>query len=99
MSHIVSKKVYFTIFGLLLVFTAITVAASRVNIGRWNIVLALTIAVTKATLVMLYFMHLRYSSRLMRLVAGAGVFWLFLMISITMSDYISRGHLSFPGGW
>ena len=62
--HVVSRKVYFLIFGALMVLTAITVWVANLDLGRWNAIVALSIAVLKATLVVLYFMHVRYSSKL-----------------------------------
>jgi len=88
--HIVSPMVYLTIFGLLLVGTAITVVASYWELGPWNPVIALAIAVTKATLVILYFMHIKYSSKLMKLTVGAGVFTFMILVGMSLSDYISR---------
>ncbi len=89
--HIVSRKIYFTIFGALMVFTLLTVLAARVDLGRqWNTVVALTIAVIKATLVVLYFMHVRYSSRLTWVIVAAGLFWLGILFVLTMSDYSTR---------
>ena len=89
--HIVSRKVYFLIFGALMVFTAITVIVAKLDLGPFNTVVALTIAVCKALLVILYFMHVRYSSRLTRVVVVAGFFWLGIMIVLTLSDYWTRG--------
>jgi cytochrome c oxidase subunit 4 len=93
--HIVQKKIYFVIFGALMVGTLLTVWVAQHDLGsQWNTVLALTIAVTKATLVVLYFMHVRYSSRLTWVIVAAGFFWLGIMFLLTMSDYLSRGWLS-----
>jgi cytochrome c oxidase subunit 4 len=93
--HIVSKKVYFLIFGALIVGTILTYAAARVDLDHVfpgaNTVVALTIAVIKATLVVLYFMHVRYSSRLTWVIVVSGFFWLGIMFALTMSDYLSRG--------
>ncbi len=88
--HIVSPKVYATILGLLLVGTAITIGASYVEMGPWNPVVALLIACTKATLVVLYFMHIKYSSKLMKLTVGAGFFTFLILVGMSLSDYISR---------
>ena len=92
--HIVSRKVYFVIFGLLMVFTILTVLAARQDLDNIfsgaNTVLALTIAVIKATLVTLYFMHVRYSARLIWVIVIAGIFWLGIMFVLTISDYITR---------
>ncbi|HEX8922062.1 MAG TPA: cytochrome C oxidase subunit IV family protein, partial [Pyrinomonadaceae bacterium] len=90
--HIVSRKVYFLIFGALMVGTAVTVIAARIDFGNEvvNTVIALSIAVTKATLVVLFFMHVRYGSRLNMVVVVSGFFWLAIMIVFTLSDYKSR---------
>ena len=92
--HIVSPKTYFAIFGALMVFTAITVAVARLDLasiwGPLNIVVALTVAVVKATLVILYFMHVRYSSRLTQVIVVAGIFWLVILLAMTLSDYLAR---------
>lgn len=91
----ISAKVYLSVFAALLGFTALTTGIAFVDLGRiGNISVALTIAVIKAVLVMLYFMHLRYSSHLTILFASAGVFWLGIMLVLTLSDYISRGWVS-----
>ena len=71
----------------------ISVGVAYLDLGLWRIVLAVTIAAVKALLVILYFMHARYSSRLIWLFAGVGFAWLGIMIVLTMSDYLSRGWL------
>jgi cytochrome c oxidase subunit 4 len=91
--HIVSRKIYFAIFGALMVLTVITVLVARVDLGALNNIVALTIAVIKATLVVLYFMHVRYSSRLTWVFVLAGLFWLFILMAITLTDYRTRGGL------
>jgi cytochrome c oxidase subunit IV len=92
--HIVQPKIYLTIFLALLVGTSLTVIAAFYDFpGPLNAVVALTIAVIKATLVILYFMHVRYSGRLIWLVIGSALFWLAIMFAITFSDYSSRGWL------
>jgi cytochrome c oxidase subunit 4 len=97
MSHqIVPFRVYATIFAILLVLTLTTFLLAQIDFGRMNTVIALVIAVTKALLVALFFMHIRYSPRLMKLAFGASLFWLFIMIAIMMSDYLARG-LRYPG--
>ena len=89
-SHIVSPKVYGVIFGALLVGTAITVAASYANFGIFNPIVALGIACTKAVLVILFFMHVKYSSRLTKLTVAAGFFTFLVLITMSLTDYISR---------
>jgi cytochrome c oxidase subunit IV len=88
--HIVSPKVYIVIFSLLLVFTAITVGASYIDMYAFNAVVALAIACIKAVLVILFFMHVKYSSRLTKLTVAAGFFTFFVLITMAMTDYISR---------
>jgi cytochrome c oxidase subunit 4 len=98
--HIVSRTVYFVIFGALMALTAVTVFAAQFDFGNEavNTTIALAIAVTKAVLVVLYFMHVRYSSRLTGIVVVSGFLWLAIMILITLSDYLTRGWSALPGG-
>ena len=88
--HIVSPKVYMVIFGVLMFFTALTVAASYAELGPFNTVVALAIACIKAVLVILFFMHVKYSSRLTKLTVAAGFFTFLVLITMSMTDYISR---------
>ncbi len=88
--HIVSPVQYAMVFGTLLIGTAITVAAAYVNLGALNPVIALGIACTKAVIVILFFMHVKYQSRLIKMTVGAGFFTFLVLIIMTMSDYISR---------
>ncbi len=93
--HIVSVRVYITIFLVLVVGTILTVAAAFADFpGRLNTIVALTIATTKATFVVLYFMHVRYSTRLVWVIVGSALFWLAIMFAFTFSDYLTRGTLS-----
>lgn len=95
-SHIVPKKTYYTIFAILMVLLAATVLVAYMNLGQTiNILIALTIAIVKATLVILYFMHVRYQDKLTWVFAGAGFAWLFIMFLFLLSDYISRGWIPF----
>ena len=91
--HIVSLRVYFTIFMSLMVLTALTVAASEVDLGRFNVAVAMAIAVLKASLVVLYFMHLRYSPTMTWLVVGTGIGCLALLILLIMADPWTRDWL------
>ena len=86
-----SLRTYFLIFFALLVLTAVTVLVAFQDFGAWNDVVALSIAVLKATLVVLFFMHVYYTTQLTKLVVVAGFFWLFILIVLTLSDYFSRG--------
>jgi len=93
--HIVQLKVYVTIFLALLAGTTLTVWAGLHDFpGKLNVIIALTIAVIKATLVVLYFMHARYSSRLIWVVFTSALFWLAILFAFTLSDYWTRGWLS-----
>jgi len=90
--HIVSLRVYFTIFLALMVGTALTVWAGLQDFpGPLNVIVALTIAVIKAALVVLYFMHVRYSSRLIWVVFASALFWLGILFALTFGDYWTRG--------
>ena len=95
--HVVSPKVYLAIFATLMVLTAATVAAAYMDLGPFNLAVALAIAAVKATLVVLYFMHVRYNPRLIGLGIVLGVAWLGVLIFITFGDYLSRGWSPFPG--
>ena len=88
--HIVSRQVYFVIFGALMVGTALTVIAATINFGVMNDVIAMTIAVGKALLVLLFFMHVRYSSRLIWVIVASMFFWLLILLLLTLTDYTSR---------
>jgi cytochrome c oxidase subunit 4 len=88
--HIVSPKIYATIFLSLMVFTLLTVWAAGRDYGRMNIVIALVIATIKASLVILFFMHGKYSARRTKLVIVAGFFWLAIMLGLTLADYSTR---------
>jgi cytochrome c oxidase subunit IV len=93
--HVAPKSMYYGVFLALLVGTGLTVLVAFYDLGFMNNVVMLSIAVAKALLVILFFMHVRWSSRLTWLVAASGFFWLLIMFSITMSDYLSRGWM--PG--
>ncbi|MGH9367126.1 MAG: cytochrome C oxidase subunit IV family protein [Thermoanaerobaculia bacterium] len=84
---------YFGVFGALIALTALTAWAAFQHLNVWNTPVALTIAVLKALLVALIFMHLRYSPKLTAIVVAAGVFWLAILILITVSDYLTRSWL------
>ena len=95
---LVPRHVYYGVYGALLALTLLTVGIAYLDLGRMNVVAALGIAIGKALLVMLFFMHLRYSSRLTWVIAGAGVFWLAYLLIFTLSDYFTRGWLM-ARGW
>ena len=89
--HIVYPRVYITIFLALMLGTGLTVFAAFHDFpGPLNAIFALTIAVVKATLEILYFMHVRYSSRLVWLIIGSALFWLAILFALTISDYWTR---------
>ena len=96
--HIVPRKTYFSVFGALLVFTALTVFAANINFGKMNDIIAMTIAVTKMMLVLLFFMHVRYSSRLIWVSVASMFFWLIILLALTLTDYTSRGWFSSNAG-
>jgi cytochrome c oxidase subunit IV len=89
-THVVPLPIYFAVFLTLLIFTGLTVWASYKDFGPLSTIIAVTIAVIKATLVVLYFMHLRYSDRLNWVVVIAGFVWLGILLGITLSDYYTR---------
>ena len=91
MSHVAPKSMYYWVFAALIVGTALTVAAAFVDLGVLNNVVMLAIAITKATLVVLFFMHVRWSTRLTWVVVCSGFFWLLILFGLTMTDYLSRG--------
>ncbi len=98
--HIAPKKLYFLIFLILGILTGVTTAVAYVDLGHpWNTVVALIIAGCKASLVGLFFMHLRWSSPLMRLVCVAALFWLAILITLTLSDEFTRDWTLKPQGW
>jgi cytochrome c oxidase subunit IV len=103
--HIVSPKIYAAVLTALLVGTILTVQAAKVDLGRMNIVVALGIATIKMTLVILFFMHGKYSARRTKLVIVAGFFWLAIMLGLTLADYSTRhaepstSQLSEPSAW
>lgn len=96
--HVVSVTIYFAIFAALMVLTAMTVWVAFIDLGSLNALVALGIAVIKATLVVLFFMHVKYSSKLTWLVVASGFVFLAIMLVLTMSDIVSRGWLGTPGG-
>ena len=89
--HILPTRVYYTIFGILMLCTYLTVQIAFFDLGIFNTIAALTIAVFKAALVVLFFMHVKYSSRLTWAVVIGSVFWLGILLALTLSDYFTRG--------
>ena len=93
--HVTSIKVYLTIFFALMILTLVTVGVAYVDLGVANTFVALSIAIAKALLVLLYFMHLRYSSKLVWIIAASGFLWLLILFGLTMSDFVTR--IPIPG--
>ena len=94
-AHILPKRIYYTIFGILMLCTYLTVQIAFFDLGVLNTIAALGIAVFKATLVVLFFMHVKYSTRLTWAVVLGSVFWFGILIALTMSDYLTRAWRTF----
>lgn len=95
--HVEKTSLYLRVFGALLGLTALTVWAAFQEFGPLNNLIALAIAVLKASLVVLFFMHLRHSSRLTKLVIVSSVVWLLILFAFALSDYTTRHMLPYPG--
>jgi cytochrome c oxidase subunit 4 len=93
--HILPKRVYYTIFAILMLCTYLTVQIAFFDLGPFNAVAALGIAVLKAVLVVLFFMHVKYSSRLTWAVVIGSVFWFGILLVLTLSDYLTRAWRTF----
>ena len=89
--HITSPMVYVGIFLSLMVLTVITILVAFQDLGPWNDIVALGIAVSKASLVVLFFMHVRYSTPFTKLVVISGFVWLVFLIALTLADFLTRG--------
>lgn len=98
-SHIVPVKTYVLVYVALLLLAALTTGVAYVDLGALNTVIAMAIAFTKMILVLLIFMHLRGSSKLLHVVIIAGFFWLMLLIGLTLTDYHSRQWIPDPRAW
>jgi cytochrome c oxidase subunit 4 len=96
-THIVPVSTYIFVFLALIVGTIVTWQVALIDLGQLNIVVALTIAVCKATLVILFFMHVKYSPKLTKLVVICGVFWLIILLTITETDLLTRTWMGVPG--
>ena len=92
--HIVSPKLYVIIWTVLLVLTVVTTWAAFGDFGIFNPIIALAIAITKASLVVLFFMHVKYSPKMIALVIGCGLFFLSILMVLTFADYFSRAWAS-----
>ena len=95
--HVAPKSMYVWVFIALIVGTGLTVGAAEVDLGSLNNIVMLLIACTKAALVVLFFMHVRWATRLTWVVAVSGFFWLLILFGLTMTDYLSRGWVE--GTW
>lgn len=95
--HVVPLGVYYRVFAALMILLILTLLAAVPDLGSLNILIALTIAVVKALLIVLYFMHVRWSGKLIWVFAGAAVLWLGILFLYTLTDYVSRGWLPIPG--
>ena len=93
--HIVPVRTYVIIFGLLMLGTYLTVQAAFLDLGAFNTPIALAIAIAKATIVVLYFMHVKYSPRLTWVVVIGSVFWLAILLAMTFGDYATRAWRTF----
>src|SRR5262245_34772784 len=96
--HVSPKSTYYAIFAALMVLTIVTIAVAYQPLGPWNFPVAISIAIIKATLVILFFMHAKYSSRLTKMFVGTAFFFLLVMLTLTMTDALSRGLKTYPGG-
>jgi cytochrome c oxidase subunit 4 len=90
MNHVVPKSTYFTIAAWLGALLVVTVVAAQINLGVWNVPIALAIATIKAMLIVLFFMHVRYGSPLVRLFAAGGFLWLAIMLAFLAADVLNR---------
>ncbi len=97
--HVVPISTYVAVFFALMVGTVLTTWIATIDLGRWNTVVALTIAVIKMILVVLFFMHVKYATGLTRVVILAGFFWLAIMITLSSSDELTRTWEIVPQGW
>ena len=86
----VPTRIYYAIFATLLVLTGVTVGAAYIDLGPMNTVVALAIAAFKAMIVVLYFMHVKYSTRLIQLTVIAGLYWMVILFGLTLGDYLTR---------
>jgi cytochrome c oxidase subunit 4 len=95
--HVLSVRTNLTVFGVLLALLVLTIAVAYIDLGVMAIPVAMAIATVKAVLIMLYFMHVRFSSRLIWIFSGAAVFWLFILLALSFNDYLVRGWVEVLG--
>src|SRR5947208_1050322 len=93
--RVLPPSTYYTVFGTLIGLTFLTIGISFLELGEWHTVVGLTIAVCKAVLVALFFMHLLFSSRLTWIVLVGGLFWLGILMALTLADYLTRHWLAY----
>jgi cytochrome c oxidase subunit 4 len=96
-THIDSTKTYVFVLLALLVATIVTTVVAFVDLGSFSVVVALAVAVCKMLLVALFFMHVRHSTKLTRLVVVGGLLWLMILLFLTLTDFVTRGILGVPG--
>jgi cytochrome c oxidase subunit 4 len=94
---VVSRKTYALTWLALLALALVTTLIGMLDLGPFNMIIAITIALIKASLIAAFFMHALYESKLIRVIVAGGVVWFLIMLTLTMSDYASRGWLPFPG--
>ena len=96
--HIVPRKTYYLVWVALMILMVLTALLSRVPLGAWNTPIALAIAVVKALLVLLFFMHVKYEHyKITWVMVIGGFFWLFLLLGLTMTDYLTRTITGYAG--
>ena len=95
--HIAPKGLYFTIFAALMLLTLLTVGVTYIDLGQANLLVAMGIAVFKASLVILYFMHVRWSQKLVQVTVASGFLFFGILVLFTLGDYFSRGALGVAG--
>lgn len=97
--HVVPVSTYIIVFICLLLLTGLTTGAAYIDMGPFNTVVALAIAATKMMLVVLFFMHVKYATGLTKLVVIAGIFWLAILVTLTLADELTRGWSPVPQAW
>jgi len=97
--HVAPVGMYIKVFAALFVLTIVTWAIALVDLGAMNTIVAVGIALVKASLVVMFFMHLKYSAKILWLVAISGLLMTVVMFCFTMSDYVSRGYMPYPDAW
>ncbi len=96
--HVIPRRTYMVVWIALMALMVLTAAISRVNLGEWSTVVDLVIAAAKALLVVLFFMHVKYEQQKIAWVfVIAGFFWLAILLTLTLTDYMTRGYLGVAG--